>query len=189
MNRYLPLCLIVGLLITFRILGSVFPETLPNFQPLAAVFFCGALLATGWRGFAIPLAVWALTFPLGIGHTSNPAVFLTTLFALTLVFFLGKTLSTKGVTALLIGSIAGAVTFHLITNGAAWLGDPRYPKTLIGFWQSLWTGAPGDVLPSWVFLRNLTAANLIFTSVFLTARFRLPKFAPATLAPAYAKSR
>ncbi len=191
MNRYLPLCLIVGLLIAFRVLGSVFPETLPNFQPLAAVFFCGALLATGLRGFAIPLAVWAITFPLGIGHTSSPAVFLTTLFALTLVFFLGKNLSTKGVPALLLGSIAGAVTFHLITNGAAWLGDPRYAKTLTGFWQSLWLGAPGDVLPSWVFLRNLTAANLIFTGVFLAARIRLPKFAPVTTAPvpAYAKSR
>ncbi len=189
MNRYLPICLIVGLLIAFRVLGSVFPEALPNFQPLAAVFFCGTLLATGWRGFAIPLAVWAVTFPLGIGHTSSPAVFLTTLFALALVFFLGKNLSTKGVPALLMGSIAGAVTFHLITNGAAWLGDPRYAKTLAGFWQSVWLGAPGDVLPSWVFLRNLTAANFIFTGVFLAARIRLPKFSSATLAPAYAKSR
>lgn len=188
MNRYLPLCLTAGLLVTFRALGSAFPETLPNFQPLAALFFCGSLLATGWRGFAIPLGVWALTFPLGVGHTSNPALFLTTLLAITLVFFLGKALSSKGMPTLLLGSIAAAITFHLITNGAAWVGDPRYAKTLAGLWQSLWTGTPGDVLPSWVFLRNLTAANLIFTSVLLAARIRLPKTAAAQ-APAYAKSR
>jgi hypothetical protein len=190
MNRYLPLCLIIGLLIAFRVLGSVFPENLPNFQPLAALFFCGALLATGWRGFAIPLGVWALTFPLGIGHTSSPAVFLTTLLALTLVFFLGKSLSKRGMPTLLLGSVASAMLFHLVTNGAAWIGDPRYAKSLLGLWQSLWTGAPGDVLPSWVFLRNLAAANLIFTGVFLAARIRLPKALPAGLpAPAYAKTR
>ena len=189
MTRYLPVCIIVGLLITFRALGSAFPETLPNFQPLAALFFCGALLATGWRGFALPLGVWAITFPLGIGHTSSPAVFLTTLLALTLVFFLGKNLAKRGMTTLLLGSIAAAITFHLITNGAAWLGDPRYAKTLGGFWQSMWTGAPGDVVPSWIFLRNMTAANLIFTSVFLAARIRLPKATAAIPAPAFAKFR
>lgn len=189
MTRYLPLCIIVGLLIVFRALGSAFPEALPNFQPLAALFFCGALLASGWRGFAIPLGVWAVTFPLGMGHTSGPAVFLTTLVAITIVFFLGKSLSTRGIPTLLCGSIAAAAVFHLITNGAAWLGDPRYAKSLAGLWQSLWTGAPGDVLPSWVFLRNLAAANLIFTTVFLAARIRLPKTVPTEPAPAYAKPR
>lgn len=189
MNRYLPLCLIVGLLITFRALGSALPEALPNFQPLAAVFFCGSLLASGWRGFAIPLGVWTVTFPLGIGHSSSPAVFLTTLLALTAIFFLGKLLSTRSVPTLLVGSLAAAMTFHLITNGAAWLGDPRYAKTLGGFWQSLWTGAPGDILPSWVFLRNLAAANVIFTGVFLAARIRLPKTTITVSEPAYAKIR
>ena len=67
MHRYLPLVFIVALLIGFRVLGSVLPENQPNFQPLAAVFFCGALLAPGWRGFALPLGIWAITYPLGIG--------------------------------------------------------------------------------------------------------------------------
>lgn len=189
MKRYLPLCLLAALLIVFRALGSAFPETLPNFQPLAALFFCGALLAPGWRSFAMPLGVWALTFPLGVGHNSSPAVFLTTLIAIIAVFFLGKALANRGVPTLLVGSLASALIFHLITNGAAWLGDPRYAKTLTGLFQSLWTGAPGDVLPSWVFLRNLAAANVIFTGAFLLAHVRLPKLADATQAPAYAKFR
>ena len=57
------MAMIVMLLIAFRIIGSVFPETLPNFQPLAALFFCGALMAKGWRGWAIPLGAWVLTYP------------------------------------------------------------------------------------------------------------------------------
>lgn len=176
MTRHLPLVLVVALLIAFRILGAVFPETLPNFQPLAAVFFCGALLAPGWRGFALPLGIWAATFPLGVGHTSNPMVFLTTLAAFALVFLLGKGLSTRNVTTLLLGSVVGSLLFHLITNSAAWLGDPRYAKTLVGLSQSLWTGAPGDSIPSWMFLRNLTAANALFTAIFLTARLSLPRW-------------
>lgn len=175
MNRLLPLVLVIALLIAFRALGALFPDHLPNFQPLAAVFFCGALLAGGWRGVAIPMGVWAVTYPLGVGHTGSISVFLTTLAAFGLIFLLGKALSRKGFATLLLGSLAGALLFHAVTNGMAWAMDPRYAKSLAGLWQSLWAGAPGDILPSWVFLRNLAAANLLFTAVFLTARLRLPK--------------
>lgn len=187
MNRYLPLCLIVALLLTFRVVGSFFPETLPNFSPLAAVFFCGALLAPGWRGFAIPLAVWAVTFPLGVGHTANPLDFATTSLALVVIFFLGKALSKKSFPTLLIGSALSAVTFHLITCGGAWITDPLYTKNLEGLYQSVWAGPAGSRIPSWIFLRNLTAANVLFSGIFLVAQMRLPKLATPVLA--FAKSR
>jgi len=175
MTRYIPLALIAGLLITFRIIGSVFSESLPNFQPLAALFFCGALLAPGWRGIAIPFGIWAVTYPFGIGPVSSIPIFLTTLIALGITFLMGKAIAEKGIAPLLLGSVVAAVVFHLITNGAAWLGDPMYQKSLTGFWQSVWTGPVGSPLPSWIFLRNLAAANLIFTGVFVLAQFRLPK--------------
>jgi hypothetical protein len=174
MIRALPVFLAVGLLIAFRVLGSQFPEHLPNFQPLAAVFFCGAILARSWKGFAIPDGIWLLNYPWGIGHTGSISVFAVTLFCFTLIFLLGQQLSKRSLTAMLLGSIAAAALFHGITCGVAWAADPRYAKTLAGLWQSLWAGAPGDVLPSWVFLRNLTAANFIFTAVFLAARLRMP---------------
>ncbi len=190
MQRYLPLVLVIGLLIAFRALGSAFPEALPNFQPLAAAFFCGALLAPGWRGFAFPFAAWAITYPLGVGHLSNdPAVFATTLLALGAVFFLGKLMTHKGIPTLLLGSVAAALVFHFITNTAAWIGDPLYAKTLTGFWQSQWTGPVGSPLPSWVFLRNLTAANVLFTGIFALAQFRLPKASVSISSPALAASR
>ena len=189
MNRYLPICLIVGLLIAFRVVGSAFPETLPNFQPLAALFFCGALLAPGWRGFAIPLGVWAVTFPLGVGHTANPMDFATTSLALVATFFLGKPLAQRGLPTLLLGSAASAIVFHLITCGGAWITDPLYTKNLEGLFQSVWTGPIGSKIPSWMFLRNLTAANLLFTGIVLVSRLRLPRTTTAIPAPAYAKSR
>ncbi len=187
MNRYLPLFLIVALLIAFRVAGSLFPETLPNFSPLAAVFFCGALLAPGWRGFAIPLGVWAITFPLGVGHTANPLDFATTSAALAITFFLGKSLSTQKFPTLLMGSAISAIVFHLITCGGAWITDPLYAKNLEGLFQSLWAGPLGSKIPSWMFLRNLAAANVLFTAIFLAAQIRLPKLATPVLA--FAKSR
>lgn len=185
MQRFLPFLLIIGILILFRAVGSAFPNSLPNFQPLAAVFFCGALLAPGWRGFAIPLAVWAVTYPLGVGPVSDPAIFLTTLLGFTLVFLLGKNLSHKGFPTLLAGSAMAALVFHLVTNTLAWLGDPLYAKNLAGLWQSLWSGPLASPVPSWVFLRNMAAANVLFTAIFALAQLRLPQF-PAT-APVLAK--
>jgi hypothetical protein len=187
MKRYLPLCLIVGLLVLFRVAGSLLPDSQPNFQPLAALFFCGALLAPGWRGFAIPFGIWAITYPLGIGPVSDVSIFLTTLLALAVMFFMGKALADRGVPTLLVGSLAASVVFHLITNGAAWLGDPMYQKSLTGLWQSVWAGPPGSVLPSWVFLRNLAAANLLFTGIFACAQLRFPQASSSLREPLPAK--
>ena len=83
------------------------------------------------------------------------------------------------------------MAFHVITCGGAWLTDPLYAKTLEGLYQSVWTGPVIDgqpsALPSWVFLRNLTAANVLFTGLFLLAQVRLPKVSTPVLA--FAKTR
>ncbi len=175
MHRYLPSALLIGLLIIFRIVSGMMPENQPNFQPLVALFFCGALVSQGWRGFAIPFGIWAVTYPFAIGPVTEVSIFLTTLLALTATYFIGKALSSRGVSALLLGSLISAITFHLITNGVAWLGDPMYAKTTNGLIQSLWTGPAGSKIPSWVFLRNFAAANVLFTGIFVCARLRMPK--------------
>jgi len=191
MNRLLPTALIVALLIAFRIIGSAFPETLPNFQPLAALFFCGALMCRGWQGWAIPLAAWAITYPAPAMIQGNAGyltvgVIITTALAFAATFLIGKKLSGRGIATLLGGSVAAALTFHLITNGAAWIGSPLYPKNPAGLWQSLWAGPVGSAIPSWVFLRNMTCANLLFTTVFLSAHIALPQ---ARIAKAQAAAR
>lgn len=184
MNRYLPPVLILLLLIAFRILGSAFPDTLPNFQPLSALFFCGALLAAGSRSWLIPLIAWLITYPVPAlisGNTSwmGPETIFGTAIAFAATYLLGNKLRRSGFGTLLIGSAAAALVFHLITNGLAWAASPIYPKSPQGIIQSLWTGPVGSPVPSWLFLRNMLAANLIFTSIFLSARFSLPSFRPS----------
>jgi len=181
MNRLLPVALIVFLLVVFRIVGSAFPETAPNFQPLAALFFCGAIMAKGWKGWAIPLGAWLLTYPApailqGKASYLTADVLLITGLAFVVIYFIGKSLSGHSTGILLLGSVAAAIAFHLVTNGAAWMFSPLYPKTIVGLWQSLWTGPVLSEIPSWIFLRNMVGANLLFTTIFLSARFALPKF-------------
>ncbi len=177
-SRLLPFVLILALLIVFRVMGSLFPDALPNFQPLAALFFCGCLLAPGWRGFVWPAAIYFLTYPLpallqGRMDWLSPGVLLVSSLAFGAMFLLGHALRPQRAATLLGGAAVAAVAFHLITNGAAWLGSPLYPKTPLGLWQSLWAGPIGSPIPSWVFLKNLVAANLIFTSALLIARLPL----------------
>ena len=188
MIRLLPLAMLLLLLAAFRLLGSAFPEVIPNFQPVAALFFCGALMAQGWRAWAIPLAAWLLTYPAPAWIQGNPAfldadVILVTALAFGSTFLLGKSLAQGSVPILLVGSVGAAVLFHLITNGAAWIGSPLYPKTPLGLWQSLWAGPVQSPIPNWVFLRNMTAANVMFTALFLSARHAFPKFSLRRLAP------
>lgn len=186
MKRILPLLLIATLLLLFRVAGILYPESLPNFQPLAAVFFCGALLAPGWRGFALPFGIWAVTYPFGIGQVYSLTGFVTTLVALAAIYFMGRALTERGATTLLLGSVASAVVFHLFTGCVSWIGDPLYPKSLGGLWQSIWSG-PVGYGPSWVFLRNLVAANLLFTAVFLLARVRLPRSKAVPTGPVFVR--
>jgi len=185
MHRYLPLGIIIALLIIFRMVGVSLPDALPNFQPLAALFFCGALLASGWRAFVIPLAIWAITYPFGVGPIHDFPIFITTLVALGVTFLMGKFFCARPILPLLAGSILAAIVFHFITSVVAWLGDAMYAKTLTGFWQSFWAGPPISSIPSWVFLRNLMAANFLFTAVFALASFRRADLPLAT--PVFSK--
>ncbi len=178
----MSILIVAVLLVAFRVLGSLFPEFLPNFSPLAALFFCGFLLAPGWRGFALPAGLYFLTYPLpamiqGRFDWLAPAVFLTALAAFALTFQLGRAWRPSGVVAMLGGAVVAAVVFHLVTNGAAWLGSPLYPKSPAGLWQSLWAGPAGSPIPSWLFLRNMVAANLLFTAAILLARLPIPRVA------------
>ena len=184
MTRHLPMVLIFCMLIVFRFLGAEFSEVLPNFQPLSALFFCGALIAKDWKGWVLPLGIWLVTYPFpailsGNGDYLTPGVLLVTGAAFLATYFIGKSLQEGNAGVMVVGSIAAAIGFHLITNGAAWLVSPMYAKTPLGLWQSLWLGPEGGIIPSWVFLRNMVCANFLFTLIFISARFVFPKFSNA----------
>lgn len=180
--RWLPLIVVIALWIVFRVVGSAFSDSLPNFQPLAALFFCSFLFARGWRAFAFPAGLYALTYPIpamlqGRMDWLAPDVCLVALLAFAATHAMGVLMRPQRFGTLLGGAALAAVVFHLITNGAAWIGSPLYPKSGLGLWQSLWLGPPGSPIPSWVFLKNLLAANLAFTAMLWLSR--IPRNAPA----------
>jgi hypothetical protein len=80
---------------------------------------------------------------------------------------------------LLLGALGSSLVFHFVTNAAEWALSPLYAKSLHGLWQSLWLGPEGSAIPSWVFLRNMVAANSLFSIVFLSARLAIPRFSPS----------
>jgi uncharacterized membrane protein YeiB len=184
MHRWLPLGLILVLLIAFRALGSAFPHHLPNFNPLPALLLCSLVFLSGWQRWALPLSVWLITDPLtsslqgypvlGPHHAS---------LALGVLAIIGFSLWTRrrpSAGRLLAAAGASALSFYFLTNLLSFAFDPLYPKSLAGFVQAQWTG-PAGFGPTWIFLRNLLAANLLFSALFLAAGFRLPGLAPRPL--------
>lgn len=168
---WIAAALIVALIAVFRWVGA--SGFLPNFSPLPALLLCSLVFFRGPRAWLLPATAWILTdplvsavqgYPLLGAHHASIAVGLTAPVAI--AFLLRRH---PGALPVLGGSLAAAVAFYLLTNTVSFLGDPLYAKNLAGFVQAQWTG-PESLGPTWPFLRNLVAANLLFTAVFLAAR-------------------
>jgi hypothetical protein len=64
----------------------------------------------------------------------------------------------------LLGCVGCGGIFYLLTNSAAWWGEPFYAKTFSGWLQALTVGIPG--YPStWMFLRNSLVSDVVFFSL------------------------
>ncbi len=179
MRNALPIAILFILVIAFRIFGSWIPESFPNFQPVAALFFCAALISKSSKAWIIAALAWLISYPapaLFAGNSAwlNPVLLLTTAAAFAATYFLGRSFSGQNFVSIIGGAALAAIAFHVITNGLAWIGSPLYSKDVSGLYQSLWSGPPLSNIPSWVFLRNMMAANILFTAIFLSANFRLP---------------
>ena len=191
MQRWIPATLMVLLLIGFRILGSSMPETLPNFQPLPALLLCGVIFLNGTQRWLVPMIAWLVTDPLTSLLQDHPvlgwhhleiALGLIATVAIALRVRLSPTW-----TNLLGGAALSALAFYFVTNTLSFFVDPLYKKTLTGFIQAQWSGpdVPGYG-PTWLFLRNLLAANLLFTTLFGLA-FRSVPAAQSQPSPAVAR--
>lgn len=184
---WIPVLVLALLLVGFRCLGAACSHDLPNFQPLPALFLCSIIFLRGTRAWALPVVAWLVSNPLASmlqGHSplSSGGVIIAFL-ALLLTGLMALPLRrSPSQVAVIGGSLLAALVFHLVTNGAAWLADPTYAASSTGLWQALWSGRPTDPMPTWIFFRNLAAANVLFTALFLLARLSwssAPKPAPA----------
>lgn len=172
---WIPALVLLVLLVGFRCLGAAFSQDMPNFQPLPALFLCSIVFLRGTKAWALPVAAWLVSNPLasmlqGYSPFAHGGVIVAVL-ALLLTGALALPLRKSPARALVLGGgLVAALIFHVVTNTVVWAGDPTYAKSGEGLWQALWSGRPTDLMPSWIFLRNLAAANVLFTALFLLAR-------------------
>lgn len=179
---------VLGLLIAFRVLGALSTEQLPNFSPLVAVFVCSVVFFRGAMAWGLPLAAWILSNPLaswiqGYAPFGEWGPVLTALGTLGAIGLAALVLRQRPTAPMLFGSsLVAALLFHIVTAIAAWITYPPYNVGPAGLWQALWSGPAGAEIPSWAFFRNLAAANLAFTALFLLARRSwLPAARPAAV--------
>jgi hypothetical protein len=189
----MPALVLLALLVGFRALGAAFSHELPNFQPLPALFLCSIVFLRGTKAWALPVIAWVISSPIASalqGHDPLDAGggVIVAFLALLLTGAMALPFRKSASPALLLGGgVIAAAVFHLVTNAAVWLADPLYAKSAGGLWQALWSGRPTDLMPSWIFLRNLAGANLLFTALFLLARPSWSRASEAT--PALAQTR
>jgi uncharacterized protein DUF6580 len=124
-----------------------------NFAPVGALsLFAGARLR-GWRAYALPLAVMAVTDPFVGGYSrSTPIIYLSFLFT---VWIGARLRKTENPLAIGGAALAGSLQFFLVTN-FAWLYT-AYPHNLTGILASYTAGVP-------FFWRTL-ASDLIYSGV------------------------
>ncbi len=156
--------------VVLGIAGSAHLDWLHNFSPFAAIALCGALYLPRRLAIAVPLVALFVSDLFLNAHYGIALVSLAMLpgyLALGLCVALGLRLRETPQLARILGAtVVGSIAFYVITNSAAWLVEPLYPRSAAGLWQALTTGLPGYP-PTLVFFRNSLASDLLFTLLFV----------------------
>lgn len=155
----------------------------PNFTPIAAIaLFGGTYLTKKYLAFIIPFAALLLS-DLIIGfHNSMIAVYGSFAIVVVMGFYLRKNVK---VSTVLAASVGSSIIFFLITNFAAWLGNPLYPQSFIGLLESYTAGLiffnDGSYGISF-FLNSILGGiffNTVFFGSFYLAQQKFPVFVKA----------
>lgn len=153
----------------YRVLSGVYLTSLPNFSPVMAIAFCGALILPGALAFIVPfVALFASDLILN-AHFGQPLLSLgmVAMYACYLIAIgLGRALRNASLYPIFGATVFNSVLFYTVTNAFAWFANPSYPQSLAGLWQSLTVGLPGFP-PTWTFFRNSLISDLLFTAVFV----------------------
>jgi len=146
---------------------------IPNFSPVMALAFCGAVyLREKWL-WVVPFAVLVLS-DLFLNHYYLARYDYDWDFAGTLLRYgcyaaaLGfgwLVARRKSWSTLFGGALAASFVFYLVTNTAAWAVDETYAGTLAGWWQAITIGHP-EYPPTIFFFKNSLISDLSFTALF-----------------------
>lgn len=179
-NHWLPL-IFVALFALSRI-----PGILPaNFSAAYAFAFCAGVYFAGAAAWWLPLATMlASDVALNVFyyHTTPFGLYLLLNYAIYAVLIgLGRWFGQRSpFWKLLLGGLAGAVFFYLVTNTLAWLQDPAYAKTIAGWIQALTLGHPEIHPTTWELFRNTLLSGGLFTTLFAgAAKLTAPAESPA----------
>lgn len=138
----------------------------PNFTPIAAIaLFGGTYFTKKYLAFILPFAALLLS-DLIIGfHNSMIAVYASFAIVVVMGFYLRKNVK---VSTVLAASVGSSIIFFLITNFAAWLGNPLYPQSFIGLIESYTAGLIffNDGSYGISFFLNSVLGGVFFNTVF-----------------------
>ena len=154
---------------------SRIPGTMPsNFSVAYAFAFCAGAYFPGALAWILPLgAMLATDAALNVFYYHEPpfAGYLLLNYAVyALLIGLGKLVGRKAsFFRLVLGGLAGAVVFYLVTNTLSWLQDAAYAKTLAGWLQALTLGRPDWHPTTWEMFRNTLLSGGLFTALFAAA--------------------
>jgi len=178
---YLPLISIGLLFVIYRVASCLVSDFPVNSAPLAALFFCGVVLA-GRTGAVIVSLLFFVSFPVlsllqgysvGVDLLVSVAGFAGIIFLASK--FYGSPVSSplNKVILLVGGSVGCALLFFLFTNTMSWLSLPMYEKNWTGFYQAQWGQHPSLSQPTWVFLRNSLLGNAGFAILLCASQWTL----------------
>ena len=129
----------------------------PNFAPVGALaFFAGVHVSKRW-GWTLPILTMLISdYVIGF---YNPVLMASVYGSFLVTVFIGsQTRKKRGAGMIVLGSLAGSVTFFLITNFAVWALSDWYPNTIHGLMMSYTAGLP--------FFRNTLLGDLLYTGIF-----------------------
>jgi hypothetical protein len=168
-NCWLPL-IFVALFALSRIPGLL-P---PNFSAVYAFAFCAGAFFAGAMAWWLPLATLLVTdISLNVFHyhTAPFGFYLLLNYAVYAAMIgLGRWFGRRApFLKLILGGLAGALIFYLVTNTLSWLQDPAYAKTIAGWIQALTLGHPEIHPTTWEMFRNTLLSGGLFTALFAGA--------------------
>jgi hypothetical protein len=171
-KRRQDMILALGIL-AVGVLARFMPHA-PNFTPVLALALFGAVHLKRSQAVLLPLVLMMATDLFLGAYPSMPVTWA----SIILVSFIGLWVrQSQGVSRTLVGSVAGAFAFFVVSNFGVWLTN--YPRTLEGFMSCYALAVP--------FFRGTLASTLLYTVIFfgayelLASQIKRTRLAPVLL--------